>query len=346
MFGLRCLFVEYIRIKTMSNLPKPFKPPAQPSGDMTKYLLMGAGGFALLVIGMALGLNMGGSEAEAAIRNAVEKETAEVKSQLAKAENQLSVEKNQNTNLRSEADKLTKQLSELTESTRNKVAPDPTPSGNGSFEGLAREIQSTPLIGNEAAEKVFRFDPSFEDLMIPVIKEGRKKFIEDYQTGVFGKRFFNDVLKFKVDKTVFEGEPNPNIFSEDPGQPLFFGMEKGYFAKPYDGSTPDTKLDRKLEKVAIFCHACNLKDKNGKPSGGFLVTPDRRIRYQLIRQLALHGSDLTAFIADNRGRLLMTEVKASKDGVPSLKVTQEDIDRFVALLKDIKAMQSALQSGI
>jgi hypothetical protein len=327
----------------MSNLPKPFKPPAQQNGEMTKYLLMGAGGFALLVIGMALGLNLGSSEAEAAIRTAVEKETGEVKGQLARAESQLAVEKNQTSNLRAETDKLTKQLSELNESSKNKTAPEIVIPGNGSFEGLAREINSSPLIGNDAAEKVFRFDPSFEELMVPIIKEGRKKFIEDYQTGVFGKRFFNDVLKFKVDKTLFEGEPNPNIFSEDPGQPLFFGMEKGYFGKPYDGTTPDTKLERKLEKVAIFCHACNLKDKNGKPSGGFLVTPDRRIRYQLIRQLALHGNDLLAFITDNREKVLMTEVKAT---TPPLKATPEDIDRFVSLLKDIKAMQRALQSGM
>jgi len=39
----------------------------------------------------------------------------------------------------------------------------------------------------------------------------------------------------------------------------------------------------------------------------------------------------------------MTEVKAA---TPPLKATQEDIDRFVSLLKDIKAMQSALQSGM
>ena len=328
----------------MSNFPKPFKPPVQQNSDMTKYLLMGAGGFALLVIGMALGLNLGGSEAEVAIRAAVDKETADVKGQLTRVENELGAERKQTTSLRAETEKLNKQLSELNESAKNKAAPETVTSSNGSFEGLAREISSTPLIGNGAAEKVFRFDPSFEQLMIPVIQEGRKKFIEDYQTGVFGKRYFNEYLKFKVDKTLFEGEPNPNIFSEDPGQLVFFGMQKGYFAKPYDGTTPDNTLERKLERVTILCQSCNLKDKNGKPTGGFLVTPDRRIRYQLIRQLALHGSDLMVFISDNREKVLMTDVKKID---PSLKATTpEDIDRFVSLLKDIKAMQNALQPGM
>ena len=343
----------------MSSFPGKFKSGTGLSPSGMAYLAIGIGSFFFFVVGITLGLQMGGSDLDSQIATHA-KEKAALKTDMDKKDEKINFMDRQFGIISNELTKTTADLRERDArlAVFEKNGDDgrgngrTSPTGGVTTDKLQRvfsEIRAEGVIPAKARESL-QFDVAFSKKMADLERE-RGTLLRDYEEGKVARDLVRKYFQIPMDKDFFDPakELDAVYFSEDlNGFNLFRSMPSGYFKKPYNGLTPDTVISKKIAFVNILCMDCNAKsnrDKDaskgeGKAIGGFIMGPDGRIFYQLIRHLEKNAPDLTAFIQDNRVQMLEDDRKLAKKGDPAL--APADVDQFLAVLDGIRKLKTVL----
>jgi hypothetical protein len=271
----------------------PFRtPPQKKESDSSKWIMIiSIASFVAFVFGTSFGITIGSSDMGATdsseLKASLDTSKAEItklEAKLAAANIEIQNAQKTATNNESDSDRLSKR--------------GRSPGGSGSDAGMARilgEIQDADVVPIQVF-KGLQFDPAFV-LKVKEFREAKKKFVEDYKSGKVANEIFNNLYKMSIDKALFSIEDdletaNPIKYTRDyNGFNIFKTIPKNYFKKPYDGQTPDTRLDKKKQIVSILAGEASkdyfIIDKNGK------------IFFNLIRFLAEYGDDIISFSQDN-----------------------------------------------
>ena len=305
--------------------PNPI--PASQSGNLI-IIIASVICFVAFVVGVGLGIGMGSADFDQQLLK-LNTELSESKNQLIDRASQLSRLESDISKVNSESLKLKDALKEKEASISSHQAKMDSlkelgnaVGGNSALLKVISDIKDSDVVPGNIF-KGLQFDPAFV-LKVKEFREAKKKFVDDYLNGKVASEIFTNMYKMAIDKSLFSVEDdletaNPVKFSRDyNGFNIFKTIPKDYFKKPYDGKTPDTKLEKKKLIMSLLIGEAS-KDY-------FIIDRNGRIYFNLIRFIAEFGDDIVAFNEDNYAMddKLQPEIVRLKKIVLAVKQLKKD----------------------